>query len=85
MVAAAGQPFNWREMATFILSEGYDEEAAERVRRRIAREYYRAEPTEPPIRITFRKHTSTIERIDRHVHFTFFADSQSSFLSGMRC
>lgn len=48
MVAAAGQPFNWREMATFILSEGYNEEAAERGRRRIAREYYRAERQSPP-------------------------------------
>ena len=43
MLAAAGQPFNWREMAAFILNQGYDEEAAEQGRRRIAREYYRAE------------------------------------------
>ncbi len=43
MVAAAGQPFNWREMASFILNEGYNEDAAELARRRIAREYYRTE------------------------------------------
>ena len=43
MLAAAGVSFNWREMAQFILNDGYDEEAAERSRRRIAREYYQAE------------------------------------------
>ena len=43
MMAAAGVSFNWREMAQFILNEGHNEEAAERGRRRIAREYYRAE------------------------------------------
>ena len=43
MLAAAGVSFNWREMAQFILTEGYDEDAAEQCRRRIAREYYRAE------------------------------------------
>lgn len=43
MLAAAGVSFNWREMAVFILSEGYDEDRAERSRRRIARDYYRAE------------------------------------------
>ena len=48
MVAAAGQPFNWREMAAFILNQGYDEEAAEQGRRRIAREYYRAERQSTP-------------------------------------
>lgn len=48
MLAAAGQPFNWREMAAFILNEGYDEEAAEQGRRRIAREYYRAERQNTP-------------------------------------
>lgn len=48
MAAAAGQPFNWREMAAFILNEGYDEEAAEQGRRRIAREYYRAERQNTP-------------------------------------
>ena len=43
MLAAGGVTFNWREMAQFILNEGYNEEAAEQGRRRIAREYYRAE------------------------------------------
>ena len=43
MLATAGVSFNWCEMAVFILSEGYDEERAERSRRRIARDYYRAE------------------------------------------
>lgn len=48
MLAAAGQPFNWREMAAFILNQGNDEEAAEQGRRRIAREYYRAERQSAP-------------------------------------
>ena len=43
MLAADQVTFDWREMATYILNEGYDDEAAERNRRRIAREYYRAE------------------------------------------
>lgn len=43
MMAAANQPFNWSEMARFILYEGYDEELSEQGRRRIAREYYQAE------------------------------------------
>lgn len=43
MLATAGVSFNWREMAVFILSEGYDEDQAEQSRRRIARDYYRAE------------------------------------------
>ncbi len=43
MLASNGVTFNWREMAQFILNEGYDEEAAERARRRIARDYYTAE------------------------------------------
>ena len=43
MLAAADVSFNWREMAQFILNEGYDEEAAEQSRRRIARNYYQAE------------------------------------------
>lgn len=43
MLAAADVSFNWREMAQFILNEGYNEDAAEQSRRRIAREYYRAE------------------------------------------
>ncbi len=43
MLAASGVSFNWREMAQFILNEGYNEEAAEQGRRRIARDYYQAE------------------------------------------
>ena len=42
MMASANQPFNWREMARLILSDGYDETGAEAVRRNIARAYYRA-------------------------------------------
>ena len=41
MLAAAGVSFDWREMASFILNEGYDEDRAEAARRRIARDYYR--------------------------------------------
>ena len=43
MLASAEVSFNWREMAEFILNEDYAEEAAERARRRIARDYYTAE------------------------------------------
>ena len=43
MLATANASFNWREMAQLILNDGYNEEAAESARRRIAREYYRAE------------------------------------------
>ena len=43
MLGAADQPFNWRDMARLILHEGYREDSAERVRRRIARAYYQAE------------------------------------------
>ena len=43
MLASSGVSFNWREMAQFILDEGHDEDAAEQSRRRVAREYYRAE------------------------------------------
>ena len=43
MLAAADVSFNWREMAQFILNEGYNEDEAGQCRRRIAREYYRAE------------------------------------------
>ena len=42
MMAAANQPFNWGEMARFILYEGYEEQS-EHARRRIASEYYQAE------------------------------------------
>ena len=43
MLAAANQPFNWSEMARFILNDGYNEERADEARIKIAREYYRAE------------------------------------------
>ena len=43
MLAAADAPFDWREMAQWILNDGFNEESAEAHRRRIARDYYRAE------------------------------------------
>lgn len=43
MMGSTGQPFDWREMARLILNDGYNEERAENVRRRIARSYYMAE------------------------------------------
>lgn len=43
MMAAADVSFDWIEMARFIQYEGSFEESAEGTRRRIAREYYRAE------------------------------------------
>ena len=48
MMAAANVSFNWREMAQFILNDGYDEEAAEQARRLIARDYYQAERRATP-------------------------------------
>ena len=48
MMSAANQPFDWREMATFILSEGIDEGKAEDVRRSIAQSYYRTEYRRSP-------------------------------------
>ena len=42
-LASVGVSFNWREMSQLILSDGYNEETAERARRRIASEYYLAE------------------------------------------
>ena len=42
MLAAGQVTFDWREMARYILNEGYDDDLAEQGRRRIAREYYRA-------------------------------------------
>ena len=44
MLASKGCTFNWREMAGFILNDGYNEERADETRIKIAREYYRAEP-----------------------------------------
>ncbi len=43
MCAPHSVSFDWREMARFILADGVDDAKAEDCRRRIAREYYRAE------------------------------------------
>ena len=43
MLGTADQPFNWREMAQLIRNDGYNEDNAEQIRRRIARAYYQAE------------------------------------------
>ena len=43
MLAAEQVTFDWREMAAFILNDGFNEERAEEARRRLARDYYRAE------------------------------------------
>ena len=48
MLASANVSFNWREMAQFVLNEGYDDGAAEQARRRIARDYYQAERRNAP-------------------------------------
>ena len=43
MLANERCTFNWREMAWFILNEGYNEEEADKARIGIARAYYQAE------------------------------------------
>ena len=43
MMKGANQPFDWREMAAFILSQGVDPGKTEEVRKAIARSYYRTE------------------------------------------
>lgn len=43
MMASAGQPFDWYQMARLILAEGDSDDRAERIRRIIARDYYWAE------------------------------------------
>ena len=43
MLASQRCAFNWRDMAWFILNEGYNEERADEARIEIARAYYRAE------------------------------------------
>ncbi len=40
MMGNTGQSFDWREMARWILSEEYDPVASEKMRRRIARNYF---------------------------------------------
>ena len=48
MLAGAGVSFNWREMAQFILNDGFSERNAEDGRRRIASAYYRTERQNAP-------------------------------------
>jgi CRISPR type I-E-associated protein CasB/Cse2 len=48
MLAAAKVTFSWREMSNFIHSDGFNEEAAERHRRRIASEYFQAQYRSQP-------------------------------------
>lgn len=48
MVAAANQPFDWRQMAELILYDGFDEVAAKRIRQSIAGDYYQAEAAAAP-------------------------------------
>lgn len=43
MMKTANQPFDWREMAAFILNEGINSEKAEELRRTISRSYYSTE------------------------------------------
>ena len=43
MLAADNVAFNWSEMAEFILLDGFDGDQSEERRRRLARDYYRAE------------------------------------------
>ena len=43
MTAAAGVTFNWWEMANFIRSADFDDDAAEISRRRLARDYYQTQ------------------------------------------
>ncbi len=43
MLASSGVAFDWREMARFVLLDGFEPAGAERARQRIARDYFRAE------------------------------------------
>lgn len=43
MIGASGVAFDWREMARFVLLDGFEPAGAERARQRIARDYFRAE------------------------------------------
>lgn len=47
LLANEGCAFNWREMAWFILNEGYNDEEADKSRIKIARAYYRTAPRGP--------------------------------------
>ena len=48
MVAAANQPFNWYQMAELIRHDGFNEDAAKRIRQSIAGDYYQAEASAAP-------------------------------------
>lgn len=48
MVAAANQPFNWYQMAELIRYDGFNEDAAKRIRQSIAGDYYQAEASAAP-------------------------------------
>ena len=48
MLAAANVSFSWREMASFILNDGFNEMATERHRRRIASHYFQAQRRSQP-------------------------------------
>ena len=43
MLASDNASFDWREMAYFILNDGFDDHRAESARRHIARQYYRTQ------------------------------------------
>ena len=43
MLASANVTFSWREMANFLRNDGFNEEAAEWHRHRIARDYFQAQ------------------------------------------
>lgn len=48
MLASANVSFSWREMANFILSDGFNDAAAESHRRRIASYYFQAQRRSQP-------------------------------------
>ena len=48
MLAAANVSLSWHEMALFVHNDGLNEEQAEQHRRRIAREYFRAQSRSRP-------------------------------------
>ena len=48
MLASAGVSFDWREMARFVLVDGYNEQDAEQSRRRVARAYYQQQRRQAP-------------------------------------
>ena len=48
MLASTNVSFSWREMASFILSDGFNDAAAESHRRRIASYYFQAQRRSQP-------------------------------------